>query len=162
MPKPTGAADAPALPTTTRRGLLKSAGALGTAAALAVPAAILPPERVAAAAAGRLSPVFAALQRERTRLQLAADATAAAVADDAGEEDADEQAAQAALAALWAMNERLMGTPAAVAADLGLKGWFLAEQLAEFGDVEHRYAVALVADLRRLFPLADGAGGGRP
>lgn len=162
MPKPTGAADATALPTVHRRALLKATGALGTIAALAVPVAILGPETATAGATCRLSPTFAALQRERAGLQQAVDATAAAVAADAGEDDADEQAAQAALAALWAMNERLMGTPAAVAADLGLKGWFLAGQLAEFGDIERRHAVALVADLGRLFPLADGASGGRP
>ena len=42
MPKPTAAANAAPLPATTRRAVLKAAGALGTVAALAVPVAILP------------------------------------------------------------------------------------------------------------------------
>jgi hypothetical protein len=42
MPKPTAAANAAPLPATTRRAVLKAAGALGTVAALEVPVAILP------------------------------------------------------------------------------------------------------------------------
>lgn len=63
------------------------------------------------------------------------------------------KAADAALEALWASDERLMATPAMQPADLGMKGAYLTEQLAEFTNIERRHAVALVADLCRLFPL---------
>ncbi|MDI4667081.1 hypothetical protein K9U40_22555 [Xanthobacter autotrophicus] len=42
MPKPTAAANATAMPTSSRRAFLKAGGALGTIAALAVPVAVLP------------------------------------------------------------------------------------------------------------------------
>ncbi|MFG1378087.1 twin-arginine translocation signal domain-containing protein [Xanthobacter autotrophicus] len=42
MPKPTAAANATAMPVTTRRAFLKAVGALGTVTALAVPVAVLP------------------------------------------------------------------------------------------------------------------------
>ncbi|MFG1223024.1 hypothetical protein [Xanthobacter wiegelii] len=160
MTKPNRAADATAVPITTRRGLLKAGGALGTVAALAVPAAVLP--KAQAAEACTLSPAFAALHRERAALQRRADEAAAAVMADATDDDAKEQAAQAALAALWATDERLMATPAVRSADIGIKGAFLAEQLEEFENIERRHAVAVAADLCRLFPIAGAASGGRP
>lgn len=160
MPKPTRAADATTLPTIHRRALLKAGGALGTVAALAVPVAVLP--KADAAEVCTLSPNFAALHRERAALQRSADEAANAVMADATDDDAKEQAAQAALAALWAADERLMATPAARPADIGIKGAFLAEQLEEFENIERRHAVAVVADLCRLFPLSDSASGGRP
>lgn len=42
MPKPTAAANATPMPTSSRRAFLKAGGALGTVAALAVPVAVLP------------------------------------------------------------------------------------------------------------------------
>lgn len=160
MPKPIRAADATALPTVHRRALLKATGALGTIAALAAPVAALPKSE--AAEACTLSPTFAALHRERASLQHRADEAAAAVMADATDDDEKEQAAQAALAALWATDERLMATPAARPADLGVKAGFLAEQLEEFEHIERRHAVAVVADLCRLFPVTGTASEGRP
>lgn len=151
MPKPSRAAGATALPNLHRRALLKAGGALGTVAALAVPVAVLPKAETAEVCT--LSPAFAALHRERAALQRSADEAAAAVMADATDDDAKEQAAQAALSALWTADERLMATPALRPSDLGVKAAFLAEQLEEFENIERRHAVAVVADLCRLFPL---------
>jgi hypothetical protein len=62
MPKPTAAAIAAPLPATTRRAVLKAAGALGTVAALVVPVAILPKAKAAS-----VDPVFAAIQAFRDK-----------------------------------------------------------------------------------------------
>ncbi|QRG05916.1 hypothetical protein EZH22_23305 [Xanthobacter dioxanivorans] len=109
-----------------------------------------------------LSPTFAALHRERAALRRAADESCAAVMADTTDDDALVEAADAALDALWAADERLMAAPAVRPADLGIKGAYLAEQLAEFTNIERRHAVVLVADLRRLFPLPGTASGGHP
>jgi len=160
MTKPPRAADATPLPNLHRRALLKAGGALGTVATLAVPVVVFP--KAQAAEVCTLSPDFAALHRARAALQRRADEAAAAVMADATDDDAKEQAAQGALSALWEVDERLMATPAARPADLGVKAAYLAEQLDEFEQIERRHAVAVVADLCRLFPLADTASGGRP
>lgn len=121
----------------------------------------LPPP-AAAPGGGDLSPAFAALYRERTDLQREAEKTCAAVMADATDDATLAQAADAALEALWAADERLMATPAVRPADLGVKGAYLAEQIEEFEQIERRHAVALVADLRRLFLLPGAASGDRP
>lgn len=109
-----------------------------------------------------LSPAFAAIHRERADLQREAEKTCAAVMADATDDATLAQAADAALEALWASDERLMATPAVRPADLGVKGDYLAAQLEEFANIERRHAVAVVADLCRLFPPPGAASGGRP
>lgn len=69
MPRTDAAANAATMPSSSRRGLLKAGGALGTLAALAIPAAVLPK-----AEAAEPDPVFSAIaavrsaQQERDRL----------------------------------------------------------------------------------------------
>lgn len=121
----------------------------------------LPPP-AAAPGGGDLSPAFAALHRERKALQRRAEETCAAVMADTTDDAALVQTADAALDALWASDERLMATPAVRPANLGVKGVYLAEQLEEFANIERRHAVAVVADLCRLFPLPCAPSGGRP
>ncbi|MFG1281550.1 hypothetical protein [Xanthobacter autotrophicus] len=77
----------------------------------------------------------------------------AAMAEEPENEDR-ETAADAVLARIWANDNRLMATPAAVPDDLGLKADYLAAQIEEFEQLERRHCVALVADLCRLFPTA--------
>ncbi|MEP9355998.1 hypothetical protein ABLE93_20685 [Xanthobacter sp. KR7-65] len=137
------------------RGLIANLGTLAGEPSGAVAVAPSSP----APGGGDLSPTFAALHREREALRRAAEEATAAVMADASDDDADEQAAQAALAELWAADDGLMATPAVRPSDLGLKAAFLTEQLEEFEQIERRHAVALVADLCRLFPFAPHAMG---
>lgn len=53
-----------------------------------------------------------------------------------------------------------MATPAVVPADLGLKALFLTAQIDEFEHLDRRYTEALLADLRRLFPMPAERGPG--
>jgi hypothetical protein len=102
-----------------------------------------------------LSPAFVRFAREREALRHAAEATAAAAAVvDGLNHGAAAEAADAALRALWAADNRLMATPAVVPADLGAKARYLAEQLEAFGQLEPRHCRAIVADLLRIFPTA--------
>ncbi|MEP9349165.1 hypothetical protein [Xanthobacter sp. KR7-225] len=77
MPKPIAAANAAPLPATTRRAVLKAAGALSAVAALAVPVAILPK-----AEAATVDPVLAAIEAFCAKR----DALDAALADQANQE----------------------------------------------------------------------------
>ncbi|MFG1278239.1 twin-arginine translocation signal domain-containing protein [Xanthobacter autotrophicus] len=62
MPKPTAAANATPMPTSSRRAFLKAGGALGTVAAFAVPVALLPK-----AEASSIDPVFSAIYEFRAK-----------------------------------------------------------------------------------------------
>lgn len=112
------------------------------------------PGAYAALPQASLSPTFQQLRHEREAAHHAAEASAAAVMDGTPNEDAVCEAADDALKAVWKVENRLMATPAAVPADLGLKAAYLAAQLEEFGHLEDRHCRAMVADLLRFFPLA--------
>lgn len=100
---------------------------------------------------GRLSPAFTLMKAEREALRLAYAEAEAAMAEEP-ENEAREAAADAVLARIWASDNRLMATPAAVPDDLSLKADYLAAQLEEFEQLERRHCVAIVADLCRPFP----------
>jgi len=104
---------------------------------------------------GRLSPAFILLKAEREALRLAYAEAEAAMAS-APENKEHETAAEAVLARIWASDDSLMATPAAVPADLGLKAHYLAAQLEEFEQLERRHCESIVADLLALFPQPTG------
>jgi hypothetical protein len=66
MPKPTAAANAAPMPTSSRRAFLKAGAALGTVAALAVPVVVLP-KAEACTLTSSSDPVFAAIAEFRAK-----------------------------------------------------------------------------------------------